>query len=92
VYKKFALKVELNYTGKAKQYSYSEKASLLSSFGNILGGLVNTSTLGAVTQYVNDTVYSSYKGMDKLGFIEIPLILTYNLMLRKLNKWFLASI
>ncbi len=78
VYKKLALKVELNYTGKAKQYSYSEKASLLSSFGNILGGLVNNSTISSVTQYVNDTVYSNYKGVDKLGFIEIPVILTYN--------------
>ncbi len=72
--KKMNFKLEVNYTRKVKQYQFTEKSSLLSSYGNVLSAFIDPAILSSL----NDTVYSNYRGINKLGFIEIPLIVTFN--------------
>lgn len=47
-------------------------------FGGISSGAIDTLT-SSLSKYVNDTVYSYYRGINKFGFIELPLIVTYSI-------------
>jgi hypothetical protein len=70
----FSVKSELNYNTKRKTYSFDKKQSLLSDLNAILDGVVDTSLLNSFGDFINDTVYSFYKGSDVLRFIELPVM------------------
>ena len=72
--KYFLLKTEVSFAQKGKSYSKNETQSLFTSFNQILGAIIDTSIIGAVQGYVDDGVYSSYKGYHKLGYLEMPLL------------------
>jgi Outer membrane protein beta-barrel domain len=75
---KLSLKSELNYSCKSKQFQYTTKGNLLGALGP-LGGTITGGGSGTASPLsgLNDTVYSSYRGIDKFGFIEVPLIFCY---------------
>lgn len=68
------LKTEVNFAQKGKSYAYLQTQSLFTSFNQLIGAIIDTSIIGTVQGYVDDGVYSSYKGYHKLGYIEMPLL------------------
>jgi hypothetical protein len=72
--KYWGLKAEFNFSQKGKAYSFNDKQSLFSSFNQIISPILDTSIIGAVQGFVDDGVYSSYKGYHKLGYLEMPIL------------------
>jgi len=72
--KYLSIKTEVNFAQKGKSYSYNETQSLFTSFNQIIGAIIDTSIIGTVQGYVDDGVYSTYKGYHKLGYVEMPLL------------------
>lgn len=76
--KNFSLRTELYYTGKKKQYEFEETSRLLNSLGGLAGSFIDTSLVGGVLNFINDTVYSHYKGISTAHFIELPLMAAFH--------------
>lgn len=83
--KTFSLKTELLFTQKGKSYSYQTKQSLLSNFNGLLGSFIDTTLIGSVQGFVDDGVYSNYRGYNKLTYLEIPLLAEVNIYKFKLT-------
>lgn len=74
-----SFKTELNFNTKKKTYQFQTKESFLDNLNtSFLEGSIDTSMITTAKQFINDTVYSNYKGSDALGFIELPLMATVN--------------
>jgi hypothetical protein len=84
----FSIKTEINYNTKKKTYQYQTKQSLLKSFSNNLGGLIDTSLISTIQPFLNDTIYSYHKGSDVLRFIELPVMATVNYKQFELSSGF----
>lgn len=72
----FFLKTEINYNIKKKSYAYTTKSNFLNGLidlAGLSGGVIDTSLLHDIQSFLNDTVYSHYRGSDALHHIEIPL-------------------
>jgi hypothetical protein len=76
--KHFNLKLEVNFAQKGKSYSYDEKDNLFTSFNDLIGVIIDTSIIGSVQGFVDDGVYSTYKGYHRLGYVEVPLLAEIN--------------
>jgi hypothetical protein len=76
--KHFNLKLEVNFAQKGKSYSYDEKDNLFTSFNDLIGLIIDTSIIGSVQGFVDDGVYSTYKGYHRLGYVEVPLLAEIN--------------
>jgi hypothetical protein len=74
----FSLRTELYYTGKKKQYSFEETSRLLNSLGGLASSFIDTNLVGGVLNFINDTVYSHYKGTSTGHFIELPLMASFH--------------
>ena len=68
-----SLKTEVNFAQKGKSYTYLQTQSLFTSFNQLIGAIIDTGIIGSVQGYVDDGVYSTYKGYHKVGYIEMPL-------------------
>lgn len=73
-----SFKMEVNYAQKGKSYSYDEKDNLFTSFNDLLALVIDTSIARSLQGYVDDGVYSSYKGYHKLSYVEVPLLTEFN--------------
>lgn len=78
VNKHFGVKFEANITQRGKSYSFSEKDNLFTSFNDLIGMLIDTSLIGSVQGYIDDGVYSDYKGYHKLTYVELPLLAEFS--------------
>jgi len=78
VNKFFSIRTELYYTGKKKQYEFQETSRLLNTLGGFTSELIDTNIVGDVFAFINDTVYSSYKGTSTAHFIELPLMASFH--------------
>jgi hypothetical protein len=76
--KHFNLKLEVNFAQNGKSYSYDEKDNLFTSFNDLIGVIIDTSIIGSVQGFVDDGVYSTYKGYHRLGYVEVPLLAEIN--------------
>jgi hypothetical protein len=76
--KNFNLKLEVNFAQNGKSYSYDEKDNLFTSFNDLIGVIIDTSIIGSVQGFVDDGVYSTYKGYHRLGYVEVPLLAEIN--------------
>lgn len=72
--KYIGFKVEAAYSQRGKSFQYSETDHLFTSFNDLIGGLIDTTIIGSINGYVDDGIYSTYKGYHKLSYIELPLI------------------
>lgn len=72
--KNLAIKMELNFTQKGKSYSNTKTDHLFTSFNELLGAFIDTSTISSLQGVVDDGIYSSYNGYHKLSYIEMPLL------------------
>ena len=77
VNKWLSVKTELSFSQKGQGYVYSEKTSLLKTFNDLIGTVIDTSTLGSIAGYVDDNVNSNYKGYNKVGYLEIPVMAAF---------------
>jgi hypothetical protein len=69
-----SFKAEVNYNTKRKKYSFTTQESLLTNLNKTLDGLIDTSILNSAGSFINDTVYSYYKGTDAARFVELPIM------------------
>ncbi len=76
--KYLSFKTEVNYTQKGKSYSFQDKESLFTNFEAVLGDVIDTSFISAAQGFLDDGVYSTYKGYHKLSYIELPLLAEFN--------------
>jgi len=76
--KYLTIKTEVNYTQKGKSYMFEEKESLFTNFNFILAGIIDTSIINSAQGFVDDGVYSTYKGYHKLSYVELPLLAEVN--------------
>ncbi|MCC6693538.1 MAG: outer membrane beta-barrel protein [Chitinophagaceae bacterium] len=75
----FSISADVLFSQKRKLYESYENVSLIKSLSNsffVFG--INDSSLLGITQFLNDTVYSTTKGSVKLNYIEIPLVAKIN--------------
>lgn len=74
----FSFRTELYYTGKKKQYEFEETGRLLNSIGSLGAAFLDTGLVSGLFNFINDTVYSHYKGTTTAHFIELPLMLSFH--------------
>lgn len=86
--KTFSVNLGLTLCQKGSAYSYETRESLLSGLGQaldglggVLGGLgtgldglLDSSLIQMAQSYVDDGVYSTYRGYNKVTYAEIPLL------------------
>lgn len=83
--KLLTLNAEFCVSQRGKSYSYNETQSLFTSFNQIIGAIIDTNLVGDIQGFIDDGVYSSYKGYHKLTYFEIPLLAELNLYKFKLK-------
>lgn len=76
--KYLTIKTEVNYTQKGKSYMFEKKESLFTNFNFILASIIDTSIINSAQGFVDDGVYSTYKGYHKLSYVELPLLAEVN--------------
>ncbi|HOY32747.1 MAG TPA: outer membrane beta-barrel protein [Bacteroidales bacterium] len=81
----FSVSAEALYTSRKKTYELNSTGSFIGTLSAnpmlaMLGVDINDilDSLGTIQNYVNDTVYNTTRGMANLGYIKIPILLTFN--------------
>lgn len=82
LHKNFGITTGFFYNQKSKYYSYNSATSFFDDLANsFFGGFgdldtIFTSIIGTTSDFVNDSIYSNYKGKVNIHYLQIPIMAT----------------